>query len=158
MLSPIGGLKTGVRANGTCPRRPQTLANIIRELPISSRFAWGEYLESGGLFLIALSLALSGVLGPAVFWLSIGYLSLVVFIFFIVGSGISGNSVFCFIDGGRTARALELVEFSAGGNYCVPLATILAMFKVKDCRPVAGLGIGERLAYYTSGSGNWAAV
>lgn len=42
------------------------------------------------------------------------------------------------------------IELHAGAKYCEPLGAILTMFGVKILKPVAGLGIGEQLAYYKS--------
>jgi hypothetical protein len=41
------------------------------------------------------------------------------------------------------------IEFHCGSNYCEPLATILGMFGIKSEKPVAGLGIGQQLKFYS---------
>jgi hypothetical protein len=41
------------------------------------------------------------------------------------------------------------IEFHCGSDYCEPLATILGLFGVKSEKPVAGLGIGQQLKFYS---------
>lgn len=43
-----------------------------------------------------------------------------------------------------------LIEIHAGVKYCEPLASILSLFGVSITKPVAMLGIGQQLAFYST--------
>lgn len=46
------------------------------------------------------------------------------------------------------------IELHAGQKYCEPLATFLKTFGIQVSTPLAGLGIGEQLAYYKRSHSN----